>query len=161
MKMADMESRPVVVLDSCCVIEWLEYGRREEARAVERLIDEAARKKTIVLVSAAVIAEILPGRHEHYGDFHRALSRGEITVHPLDAAVAEAVAYLREELRFANRRKTMDAIHLGTAVHFRANYLCTTDKALLNIQERLPQLREHKPAPGFRICKPQEVAFSQ
>ena len=158
--MTDAESRPVVVLDSCCVIEWLKDERREEVDAVERLMDKSKSGEIAVLASAAVIAEVLPKKNKHrYDNFRRALDEGEIIVQPLDAVIAEAVAYLREELNFTGARRILDAIHLGTAIHSRADFLCTRDNALIALNERLPQLREHKPAPGFRICKPQAVAF--
>ena len=162
MTMTDAESRPVVVLDSCCVIEWLkdEPEYQAEAAAVGRLINKAARGEITALVSTAVIAEVLPGAHGRYGDFLRILDE-ELTVQALTVNIAKVVAYLREELNFTGARRILDAIHLGTAIHSRADFLCTRDNALIALNERLPQLREHKPAPGFRICKPQAVAFSQ
>lgn len=146
----------IVVLDSCCVIDWMkgEPEYKNEADAMDELIEEMRLGKQIAVVSAAIVAEVLPRPdQERYGEFRRLYGEGTIRVQPLDVAVAEVVAHLRQELTFKGGRKTLDAIHLGTAIYSGAHRLYTRDDKLLGMNERLGMLKKNKPIDGFKICK--------
>ena len=96
----------VITLDACCVIEWLKGGEqhREDMVAVGRIINQARDNKIEVVVSAAIIAEVLPKTNEdRYHEFLNALHE-EWDVQALDAGTAKAVAYVREHLKWGFTR---------------------------------------------------------
>lgn len=168
--MTDTAKPPVIALDACCVIEWLKGGVHHptDADAVGRIISEAKEGNIEVVVSTAIIAEVLPRVNlERYKAFRLSL-KNEWEVRALTISVARVVAYVRENLQLPpdpetgrpKTLKTLDAIHLGTAIDYRANFLCTMDDDLLALalDDRLVNLPKHRPVRGFRICKPREVA---
>lgn len=153
-----MKQIPVVAMDTCCIIDWLQNtpGRAREVDAVVGMLDEMDRDEKDIVISAAVVAEIFPSRHKNeprYGKYRRLLRGSKLTVLPLNIAIAETVAYLREELDLKDRKR-MDAIHLATAIHAHAECLYTLDEDLLKLKERLSGITRHKPVEGFEICIP-------
>lgn len=158
-RMTDMKKLPIVALDTCCFIDWLRNTpeRAEEVSAVVDILTEMHRGEKNVVISAAVIAEIFPSRHKgeaRYGEYCRLLRGSRLTVLPMDIAVADTVAHLREELGLTGKGKGMDAIHLGTAIHARAGCLYTLDGGLLKLNERLSDITKSKPVEGFKIRIP-------
>lgn len=157
--MADPKHPPFrAALDSCYIIDWLEDKpeRKEEADLVEELMGKAFRREITLAVSAAAVAEVFPARHgdqERYDLLRKMYARPAFKVLPVDTAVAEKAAYLREGLNVTGARRALDVIHLSTAIHWRARYFYTRDGQILNLNERVAALPEHGPVGRFEICK--------
>ena len=156
--MADPKHPPFrAALDSCYIIDWLEDKpeRKEEADLVEELMGKAFRREVTLAISAMAVMEVFPARrdHERYDSLRQMYAHSAFKVLPVDIAVAEKAAYLREHLKITGARRALDVIHLSTAIHWRARYFYTRDGQILNLNERLAALPEHGPVGRFEICK--------
>lgn len=153
-----MAKLPVVAMDTCCIIDWLQNtpGREAEVGAIAEIMDEMNRGEKEVVISAAVITEILPSRYKdnaRYEEYRRLIRGTKLTVLPVDISIAEIVAHLRDELGLKDRKR-MDAIHFGTAIHSRAECLYTIDSDLLKLNKHLKDIKQNKPVEGFKIRNP-------
>lgn len=157
--MADSNPPPFhAVLDSCYIIDWLEDNpeRKDDADAVNELMERTFRKEVTLAVSAAAVAEVFPARNrdqERYALLREMYAHPAFRVLPVDAAVAEKAAYLREELNITGKSRALDMIHLSTAIHWCVPYFYTKDDKMLNLNERVAKLPEHGPDDKFEICK--------
>ena len=148
---------PIYCIDSCYFIDWIQETPESESEvvAMSQLLDEMNAGKCQVVMSAAVVAEVLPGRRgERYDNFSKLLRGGvpNFVIHPLDVPIAQMVAQLREDLAFGRTpRRTVDAIHLATAIYTEAQYLYTRDSVLIQLNDRIEKLQRNKPVDGFEI----------
>lgn len=132
---------PVYCLDSCYLIDWVQEtrGREKETAIMAETLEDMEAGECKVVISSAVVAEVLPGKcGERYAEFTRLLSgESKLLVLPLDVSTSLIVARLREDLDFGRERRTVDAMHLATAVHSGAGILYTRDPHLLNLHAKV------------------------
>ena len=147
---------PIYCPDSCYLIDWVQRteGREKETAAMADMLAEMEAGKCKVVVSSAVVAEVLPGKcGARYADFRKLLSGGsKLTVWPLDVPTALMVAQLREGLDFAKTsRRTVDAMHLAAAIQSGADFLYTRDLPLLALGEKVARWLHERSLPELRI----------
>lgn len=157
--MVDPKTTPFrAALDSCYIIDWLEDKpeRKKEADLVEELMGMAFRGEVALAISVAVVSEVFPAKHggqERYSSLRRLYAHPAFNVLPVDIAIAEKAAYLREGLNVTGAKRALDVIHLSTAIRWCARYFYTRDGQILNLNERLAALPEHGPVGRFEICE--------
>jgi predicted nucleic acid-binding protein len=133
---------PLLALDTNVFIYHFE-GNPEFGGAARAILDAAERGRVRIATSTLALLEILVvpkrGGRADLVTRYRHLFQGfpNLSVHPIDEAVAERAAELRAELRL----RTPDAIHVATAQLVRADAFLTQDEGLLRLADRLPVLR--------------------
>lgn len=146
---------PICGVDSCCLIDWVQetQGREKETDAMAKTLDDMDKGKCNVVISAIAVAEVLPEKcGEHYAKFVWLLSgESRLIVWPLDVPTARTVAHLREDLDFRGERKTVDAVHLATAIQSGASTLYTRDEDLLNLHPKVERWLRERGLPELRI----------
>ena len=140
---------PVYCLDSCYLIDWVQEtrGREKETAIMAETLEDMEAGECKVVISSAVVAEVLPGKcGERYAEFTRLLSgASKLLVRHLDVSIASTVAQLREDLDFSSQRRTVDAMHLATAIHSESDVLYTRDPDLLNLHPKVEEwLRDNE-----------------
>ena len=155
---------PIYCADSCSIIDWLrETEGREQVKAMSLLISDVEQGNCKMVLSAAVLAELLPGNcGPRYPDFLRQISSPpknlarSLVVQAVDIPIARMTAELREDLGIKGAGKTVDAMMLATAIYSGADALYTGDNDLLTLNERVAALTRNQPAAGFKIKKIEE-----
>ncbi len=120
-------------------------GIPQHRRLMAGLVAEIDRQDVTVIASELTLVEILPrpvrdGRHRLVASYLELLQRTpRITLAPVDRGVMERAVHLR-----ANRRlRSMDALHLATAlVHGCATFLTNDERLGAPDEIRLVTLRE-------------------
>jgi predicted nucleic acid-binding protein len=151
-------SSPLYYWDACLFLTWLKDKERNlgEMDGVRELIARCRRGEvkimTSVLTSVEVLAARIPvGMDTHFAGLMKRISR---------ANVDTKVASLAHDLRNHYARKggknlsAPDAIHLATAVHYRADQLHTFDEVGSRRSLGLIPLSGDVGGHKLRICKP-------
>lgn len=125
-------SSPLYYWDTCLFLAWLKDEERNlgEMDGVRESIDRCRRREvkimTSVLTSVEVLAARIPvGMDTHFAGLMKRISRVSV-----DTKVASLADDLRNHYAQKGGKKlsTPDAIHLATAVHYRADEFHTFDE---------------------------------
>lgn len=151
-------SSPLYYWDTCLFLAWLKDEERNlgEMDGVRETIDRWRRREvkimTSVLTSVEVLAALIPvGMDTHFAGLMKRISR---------IGVDTKVASLAHDLRNHYAKKgsktlsTPDAIHLATAVHYRADEFHTFDEDGSSKSLGLIPLSGDVGGHKLKICKP-------
>lgn len=154
--MARKQAGAAYCLDTGCILDWLKQSQEhpQHVEAMDALLAEVRGGQCKLIIPAAVVAELLPGRDERLPRFIGIL-RGSgnlpISVRALDFSIAVMTAQLRADLDIPGNRRTVDAMILATAIHAKAKLLYSTDDDLIRLDGRLSTMERNRPAEGFQI----------
>jgi predicted nucleic acid-binding protein len=141
---------PLFYWDACLFLAWLKDEERTvgEMDGVRDIIQRMKRRDAKVMTSVLTTVEVLAGKvpvgvDNHFKDLLKRVSRQS-----MDIRVASLAHDLRNHNALSGRSlKTADAIHLATAITYRADEFHTFDDQLLSFSGNVGG---HK----LIICKP-------
>ena len=146
------DKRPIIYWDSCTFISWLTGEPRapNEDAGLYAAVDEINLGKVILVVSTQIWTEILRDKigDEGYRKFRLFLNRGNVQVISINDRISMRAGQIRDFHRQDNGKTitTPDAIHLATALIYRAGVFHTFDKKLLrlrnNVMDRFLRIEE-------------------
>jgi predicted nucleic acid-binding protein len=130
--------------DSCVFLAWFKAERDKPLAEIEELLNDIAKARLTLIVSAIVGAEILdctahsPVRNQ----FREFMKRQNVVAANVDFRIAELAASIRERANDAIARKVItkglkapDALIAATAITYRVDVLHTFDPDLLNLDQ--------------------------
>ena len=158
-------SSPLYYWDACLFAAWIADEQRPtgDMDGVREIIQRLKRREAIVITSVLTTTEVLEckmpaGVERQFKDLMKRLGRKS-----MDIRVAELAHDLRDHYSRKGEKalKTPDAIHLATAIHYRADQFHTFDDKLLALsgnvgghrlivckpESKSPQLDLRKPKP--------------
>lgn len=123
--------------------EWDEEKYRDCTEGIAAIMEGFKSGKLQIVTSTATLAELMPENTGEtvYKDIVAMLDF--IEIRPLDIRVAVLAGHLRDVFyppgsgRSDSKLKTLDAIHLSTAIYAQADYLCTTDEDFTKRDKKL------------------------
>lgn len=127
----------LIYLDATIFIQWLQNQPSEETERTRQLISEIEIGNFQVVLSAILFAEVFPHHKNNklsFAKFENLCAQFELRA--LDARIARKAVEYREKFNL----KAPDAIHLATAVLYKAEYFCTTDKKLLKRNDNFSEI---------------------
>lgn len=145
---------PLYYWDTCLFLAWLKDEERStgEMDGVRDIIQRMKRRDVKVMTSVLTVVEVLAARIPVGidGAFKDLLKR--VNRQSIDIRVASLAHDLRNHYVAAGRSiKTPDAIHLATAIHYRAAEFHTFDDKLLVLSGNVGGHR-------LIVCKPETKA---
>ncbi|MCI0708454.1 MAG: type II toxin-antitoxin system VapC family toxin [Ignavibacteriae bacterium] len=143
--------------DASTFLSWLKNeprkaGIQEGIEQHVRLIDEG---KIALVTSVLSLAEVLDaGEDDHtITQFYSLFDRPNVVPISVDFVVAKLAGDIRKHYKSKKNIRTPDAIHLASALHYRANEFHTLDEGLLNLHN---DVAGHK----LLICEPYSSELS-
>ena len=158
-----MPQRRVVYWDSCIFIAWLKNERRPNgemdviAECVEQI--EAGEVKLITSVIARTEVFETDLSEDIKEKYAKLLNRRNVVLLDQDLRVSELARQIREHYRDQSKQDGLagltspDAIHLATAIHFKADAFYTFDQGK-NGGRSLLSLDGNVAGHALHICKP-------
>lgn len=137
----------IVYLDSDAFLAWLKE-EKNDIEFLELLSDVFGTENYTRMVSTLVYAEVFTENKEYDADFKKLMDK--IEIFPMTADIAILAGKLRRI--FPNKGKPReeqiyapDMIHLATALLRGADYFCTKDKRLINLDgNKISEISEGK-----------------
>lgn len=149
--------------DSCVYIAWLKeeltHGK-QHLDAVAQILHENADRKNIITSSTITLIEVLACRigDENERLFRRSFQTQDHIAYDVDSAIALKARQLRENCLGHPTGKTLatpDAIHVATALIYKADMLFTFDDGKRNKKYLgLLELNEDDRVDRLKICRP-------
>jgi predicted nucleic acid-binding protein len=145
-------NEPVYYWDTCLFLAWLKDENRAsgEMDGVREIIERHKRREVKLMTSVLTTVEVLHGKlpvgvDTLFGDLMKRITRIG-----MDSKCASMAHDIRDHYASAGTKgiKTPDAIHLATAILYRATEFHTFD-------ERLLALSGNVGGHGLKICKPE------
>jgi predicted nucleic acid-binding protein len=154
--------------DACVYLAWLmdEKSQGEDAiRAIEHVLRENFQRKNTIITSTLTFIEVLPSRigAEKNEQFQRSFRTGHHIAYDVDPPIARKAAEIRE--KFIKREggknlATPDAIHVATALIYRADCIFTFDDGQKDRRHLgLLELDKNDRVDGVHICRPHIAEF--
>lgn len=156
---------PVYYWDTCLFLAWIKDEQRNtgEMDGVREVIDRSKRREVKIITSTLTSVEVLQSRlpagmERLFNDFMKRIQR--ISMDSKVAAMAHDIRDYYQRNKDQNGGKllaTPDAIHLGTAIMYRATEFHTFDDGKSGSSKNLGLLGLSGNVGGHRltICKPQ------
>lgn len=157
-------SNPIYYWDSCLFIAWIKDEQRPsgEMDGVREVVDRVKKRNvtliTSVLTSVEVLSGSIPvGMDTFFKNFVRRVN--QISVDP---RVADLAHQIRNHYRNLGGKplSTADAIHLATAIHYRATEFHTFDEKGRDKTLGLIPLSGNVGGHRLTICKPSAIQHS-
>lgn len=138
----------VLYLDASIFVAWLQQGKQDDEkffRGVSRLVRDIENGKHSVVASTALIVETLNHKNHQLdiGRFDGMSDRFDFF--PLDADIARKARQLREQFGV----KSLDAIHIATAIQGRADFLCSKDGGMKKHAGKIGEVKIVELPPGY------------
>lgn len=130
-----------VLLDSCCFLVYI-ANQQEDAATARRLLSLVDSRHIELVESTCILVEVLPTHKDDDGSgkrmtIHAMLGSDQVDLRPVTHAIAERAA----DYMTTYRLKSMDAIHLATAVDAEATALVTLDESDFPTSEVIDAVR--------------------
>lgn len=122
--------------DTCLFYAWLKNEDRppEDMAGLDFILQENKQRKNVIFTSTITIAELLQGKIDEEAEarFQEALQRSNLVTIDVDPPIAEEARRIRDFYFNENGQTgktvcTPDAIHLATAIIYRADEFHTFD----------------------------------
>jgi predicted nucleic acid-binding protein len=148
-----MQYREIIYLDSCIIIAWIKNEARpdREMEGVEYCFGRINNNEIKAITSENTIGELLPGTFPSgaYDHFMRTVfKRRNFEFVITDRRILFLAQEIRNYYESLKKIKLSDAIHLATAIHYKANSFYTFD------EKRLLPLNGNVAGYNLLICKP-------
>ena len=122
----------VIYWDACLFIAWLKDEDRDpgEMAGLHSVAQEIHKGKKVLITSVQTQTEVLESRmgSTEYSRFEAFLNRSNVQSVPIDGRIASLAGKIRDHyLQTGLKIKTPDAIHLATAILYRAAVFHTFD----------------------------------
>ncbi|MFN4088524.1 MAG: type II toxin-antitoxin system VapC family toxin [Alphaproteobacteria bacterium] len=152
-------ANPTYYWDTCLFIAWLQSEDRKtgEMDGVREMIQRHRRREIKIMTSVLTQVEVLQGKipagvGNAFTDFLKRITRVG-----MDIKVAQLAHDLRDHYSRAGGKPltTPDAIHLATAIHYRADEFHTFDEGGKSKSLGLIQLSGNVGGHRLTICKPE------
>jgi predicted nucleic acid-binding protein len=159
-------TRPVYYWDTCLFLAWLKDEQRKagEMDAVKDVLERFKRRELTLMTSAITIAEISVAKVSSgtYTLLDDVMQRSNFSRIAVDSKIAKLARDLRDHYLSkdptAMTLSVPDAIHVASAIMYRANEMHTFDESNNNKQKWLGliPLSGNVGGHGLTICKPPE-----
>jgi predicted nucleic acid-binding protein len=161
--MTEMNGTEIYYWDSCIFLAWLRDEDRKEGEmaAVKSYVRKLESRQIKIMTSAIAYTEVtstkLPdGVDQIFFDF---MKRSSVQIIGADIRVTQQARKLRDyyRLNWGKNLCTPDAIHLATAILYKAKEFNTFDESNKNKSLGLLQLDGDVGGHSLTVCKPQLV----
>jgi len=158
-----MPPNNIIYWDSCIFIAWLKDEKRpgNEMDGVYECVEETERNRTFIITSVLTKTEVLEADLilEAKDKYQRLLSRRNVQLIDNDLRVSNLAGEIREYYKNIKKHDglpgltTPDAVHLATAIHYRAHFFWTFDNGGYGSRSLL-SLSGNVAGYPLVICKP-------
>lgn len=150
--MSGTDKTKVFYWDACVYLAWFlaeqQHGK-QYLDALAQISDENFQRKNTIVTSTITLIEVLSIKigTDKEALFRKSFRNQDHIAYDVDAAIAFKARELRERFLTGKKLATPDAIHIATALIYKADLFFTFDSGLLT-------LNKDSRVDGLEICKP-------
>lgn len=153
-----LSRKEIIYWDSCVYISWITNDRtknQNEMAAVYESAKKIERGQIILLGSSVIEQEVRLRTKDGIEKFKQLLKRRNVDIKDADRRVTSLAGYISDYHIDLNRKgkgprlRPLDAIHLATAIHYKADAFYTYDDHLFPLSGNVA-------GHNLIICKPPE-----